>query len=184
MEELVPIFEKEGVQLNIEPHPGGLGRDAASGGRHDPHHRLEERQVPLLRAAHVLFRRRHGRDDPRRGADCSRMSTSPTPTTTRPRRACATSAIRRAREVTIHQHMDIGQGEIDWDVFFSSLAAVGFDGIMTSCVFAWEERADESGRFMREDDAAIRRQILAQSRRRERSRPPRGPDALERRKAT
>jgi myo-inositol catabolism protein IolH len=50
--------------------------------------------------------------------------------------------------VTIHQHLDIGQGEIDWDVFFSSLAASGFDGIMTSCVFAWEERADESGRYM------------------------------------
>jgi myo-inositol catabolism protein IolH len=45
--------------------------------------------------------------------------------------------------------MDIGQGEIDWDVFFSSLAAIGFDGVMTACVFAWEERADESGRFMR-----------------------------------
>ena len=26
---------------------------------------------------------------------------------------------------------------------------VGFDGIMTACVFAWEEKADESGRFMR-----------------------------------
>src|SRR5262249_13824493 len=47
-------------------------------------------------------------------------------------------------KVTIHQHMDIGQGEVNWDQFFSSLAAIGFDGIMTSCVFAWEERADES----------------------------------------
>jgi myo-inositol catabolism protein IolH len=46
--------------------------------------------------------------------------------------------------------MDIGQGEVDWDVFFSSLAAVGFDGIITSCVFGWEERADESGRYMRQ----------------------------------
>ena len=26
---------------------------------------------------------------------------------------------------------------------------VGFDGIMTSCVFAWEDKADESGKFMR-----------------------------------
>jgi myo-inositol catabolism protein IolH len=54
-------------------------------------------------------------------------------------------------EVTIHQHLDIGQGEIDWDAFFSALAAIGFDGIMTACVFAWEERADQSGRFMREE---------------------------------
>jgi myo-inositol catabolism protein IolH len=47
--------------------------------------------------------------------------------------------------------MDIGQGEVNWDVFFSTLAEVGFDGIMTACVFAWEERADESGRFMRKE---------------------------------
>ena len=31
---------------------------------------------------------------------------------------------------------------------------------MTACVFAWEDRADESGRFMRDDDAALRRQVL------------------------
>ena len=47
--------------------------------------------------------------------------------------------------------MDIGQGEVNWDEFFSSLAAVGFDGIATSCAFAWEERADESKRFMRKE---------------------------------
>ena len=48
-------------------------------------------------------------------------------------------------QVTIHQHMDIGQGEVNWDEFFGGLAAVGFDGIVTSCVFTWEERADELG---------------------------------------
>jgi myo-inositol catabolism protein IolH len=53
--------------------------------------------------------------------------------------------------VTIHQHMDIGQGEVNWDEFFGGLAAIGFDGIVTSCVFAWEERADDSGRFMRKE---------------------------------
>jgi sugar phosphate isomerase/epimerase len=44
----------------------------------------------------------------------------------------------------VHQHLDIGQGEVDWDVFFRTLAQVGFDGIATVCVFAWEERARES----------------------------------------
>jgi myo-inositol catabolism protein IolH len=51
----------------------------------------------------------------------------------------------------IHQHLDIGQGEIDWDLFFKTLAEVGFDGIMTACVFAWEERAEDSSRFMRQE---------------------------------
>ena len=44
----------------------------------------------------------------------------------------------------MHQHLDIGQGEADWDEFFGTLARVGFDGIATVCVFAWEERARES----------------------------------------
>jgi len=36
-------------------------------------------------------------------------------------------------------------------VFFRTLHEVGFDGIMTSCVFAWEEHAVESSRFMRQE---------------------------------
>jgi myo-inositol catabolism protein IolH len=47
--------------------------------------------------------------------------------------------------------MDMGQGEINWDVFFSSLAEAGFDGIVTACVFGWEDRADASRRFMRSE---------------------------------
>jgi myo-inositol catabolism protein IolH len=50
----------------------------------------------------------------------------------------------------VHQHLDIGQGEVDWDLFFSTLGRLGFDGIMTACVFAWEERARESCEFMLE----------------------------------
>ena len=46
----------------------------------------------------------------------------------------------------VHQHLDIGQGEVDWDAFFAALQAVGFDGILTTCVFAWEERAIDSAR--------------------------------------
>ena len=51
----------------------------------------------------------------------------------------------------VHQHLDIGQGEVDWDVFFGTLEALEFDGIMTACVFAWEDRAEASSRFMREE---------------------------------
>ena len=50
--------------------------------------------------------------------------------------------------VRVHQHLNIGEGEVDWDALFDALAAVGFDGILTSCVFAWEERAVESSREM------------------------------------
>ena len=47
----------------------------------------------------------------------------------------------------MHQHLDIGQGEVNWELLFRTLAEVEFDGIATVCVFAWEERAEESARF-------------------------------------
>jgi myo-inositol catabolism protein IolH len=50
----------------------------------------------------------------------------------------------------IHQHLDIGQGEVDWDEFFDTLRELRFDGIATICVFAWEERATESSKHMLE----------------------------------
>ena len=37
---------------------------------------------------------------------------------------------------------------------------VGFDGIMTACVFAWEERAEEILALHAQGDAALRRQVL------------------------
>lgn len=47
----------------------------------------------------------------------------------------------------VHQYLNIGEGELDWDVFFKKLNEVGFDGIMTACVFAWEDRAIKSSRI-------------------------------------
>jgi myo-inositol catabolism protein IolH len=51
--------------------------------------------------------------------------------------------------VRVHQHLDIGQGEVDFDALFGGLREIGFDGILTTCVFAWEERAHDSARVMR-----------------------------------
>ena len=63
-------------------------------------------------------------------------------------------------QARVHQHLNIGQGEVPWDDFFGTLAEVGFDGIMTACVFAWEDKADESGTLHALRDAALRRQVL------------------------
>ncbi|MEV6823329.1 hypothetical protein [Amycolatopsis sp. NPDC051102] len=42
-----------------------------------------------------------------------------------------------------HQHRD-------QDAFFGTLRDLEFDGVATVCVFAWEERAVESSKFMLE----------------------------------
>ena len=47
-------------------------------------------------------------------------------------------------DVRTHQHLDLGQGEIDWSEVFEALADAEFNGLITVSVFAWPERALES----------------------------------------
>ena len=47
----------------------------------------------------------------------------------------------------VHQHLSIGDGDVDWEQLFGALGASGFldrdDAIIVSNVFAEDERADE-----------------------------------------
>jgi myo-inositol catabolism protein IolH len=44
-------------------------------------------------------------------------------------------------------------GEVDYDTVFAALAAVEFDGVISSCVFGWEE--DARGVSERQRDKAL-----------------------------
>ena len=146
LEELLPIFEREGVRLVLEPHPDDFVEDGIAGvnlvkginsplvtflycAPHTFHQGGDLAAVmrhagPLLQQVHIADSFDH------RGSSGLRYIVNPPGST-----------------VLVHQHLDIGQGEVDWDLFFRTLAEVGFDGIATVCVFAWEERAADSGRF-------------------------------------
>jgi myo-inositol catabolism protein IolH len=146
MEELLPIFEREGVRLVLEPHPDDFIEDGIAAvdmikginsdlvtflycAPHTFHQGGDLASVikyagPLLTQLHIADSFDH------RGSSGLRYIVNPPGSTAR-----------------IHQHLDIGQGEVDWDLFFRTLAEVNFDGIATVCVFAWEERAEESCRF-------------------------------------
>jgi myo-inositol catabolism protein IolH len=146
MEELLPIFEREGVRLVLEPHPDDFVEEGIAGvnlvkainsplvtflycAPHTFHQGGDLAAVirhagPLLTQVHVADSFDH------RGSSGLRYIVNPPGSTVR-----------------VHQHLDIGQGEVDWDLFFRTLAEVGFDGIATVCVFAWEERAAESCRY-------------------------------------
>jgi myo-inositol catabolism protein IolH len=145
LEELLPIFEREGVRLVLEPHPGDFVEDGVAGvdlvrginsdlvsflycAPHTFHQGGD--LAAVLRHAGPLLTQLHLADTfDHRGSSGLRYIVNP-----------PGSAAR------VHQHLDIGQGEVDWDLFFRTLAEVGFDGIATVCVFAWEERADDSAR--------------------------------------
>jgi myo-inositol catabolism protein IolH len=149
MEELLPVFEREGVQLRLEPHPDDFVEDGRAAvdlirGINSPlvtflycaPHTFHmggdisgvmEYAGDLLTHLHVADSYDH------RGSSGLRYIVNPPGSTVR-----------------VHQHLDIGQGEVDWDEFFGTLGRLRFDGIMTVCVFAWEERARESAIYMRE----------------------------------
>ena len=149
LEELLPIFEREGIHLNLEAHPDDFiehndaavdlvrGIDSPGVGYlycvpHTFHlgddiAAMIEYAAPVLAQVHVADVFNH------RASSGLRYIVNPPGSTAR-----------------VHQHLDIGQGEVDWDACFAALRRVRFDGILTACVFAWEERAVDSSRFMLE----------------------------------
>jgi myo-inositol catabolism protein IolH len=150
MDELVPIFEKEGINLHIEPHPEDFVETFHPAV--DMIRMINSKNVKFLYCSpHTFYF----------GDDMAAMIREAAPVLAHVHVADtfnhkASSGLRYivnppGSTARVHQHMDIGQGEIDWDVFFGTLAEVGFDGVMTSCVFAWEERAEDSSRFMRQE---------------------------------
>ncbi|WP_311768829.1 TIM barrel protein [Mobiluncus mulieris] len=46
-------------------------------------------------------------------------------------------------DARVHQHNELGQGEVNWEMLFTALREVGFDGVFSVCIFGWHEWADE-----------------------------------------
>ncbi|MCK4151595.1 sugar phosphate isomerase/epimerase family protein [Ralstonia pseudosolanacearum] len=149
MDELLPMFEREGITLSVEPHPEdwieqmqpavdivkNIGSKALKLSYIAPHtfYYGDDMAAMIREAAPVLAHVRVADTFDHRKSSQLRYIVNPPGST----------------HIRVHQHLDIGQGEIDWDVFFGALGEVGFDGVMSSCVFAWEDRAEASSRFMR-----------------------------------
>lgn len=157
MDELLPLFEREGIRLALEPHPDDFvenGHDAVNlirGINHPgvsflycaPHTFHIGNDAPgIIKHAGDLLTHVHLADAfDHTASSGNRYILNPPGTPAR-----------------IHQHLDIGQGEVDWEAFFGTLRELDFDGVATACVFAWEERAKESSAFMLD---RIRKELAA-----------------------
>jgi myo-inositol catabolism protein IolH len=151
MDELLPIFEREGITLSVEPHPEDWIETMQPAA--DIVKNIASRALKLSYIApHTFYY----------GDDMAALIQEAAPVLAHVRVADTfnhkkSSQLRYivnppgSNQVRVHQHLDMGQGEIDWDVFFKTLAEVKFDGVLSACVFAWEERANESSRFMRSE---------------------------------
>ncbi len=150
MDELVPILEREGIKLHIEPHPEDWVETL-------------QPSVDLIRTVNspnvkFLYCTPHtfyfGDDTVAMLKECADLLAHVHIADTFNHKA--SSGLRYiinppGSAARVHQHLNIGQGEVPWDDFYRTLGEIGFDGIMTACVFAWEEKADESGIFMRSE---------------------------------
>lgn len=151
IDELLPIVEREGITLSVEPHPEdwieamqpacdivkNIGSQALKLSYIAPHtfYYGDDMAAMIREAAPVLAHVRVADTFNHKKSSQLRYIVNPPGST----------------QMRVHQHLDMGQGEIDWDVFFGTLASVRFNGVLSACVFAWEERADDSSRFMRSE---------------------------------
>ncbi len=152
MEELLPVFEREGIALVLEPHPDdfiedgldavgmvrGLNRDWIGFLYCTPHafHQGHD-AATIIGAAAEKVRYVHLADAfDHTASNGLRYITNPP-----------------GNPVRVHQHMEMGRGEVDFDAVFAALAAVGFDGVVSSCVFGFEE--DARGISERQRDQAV-----------------------------
>lgn len=152
MDELLPIVEREGLELILEPHPDdfiedgldavgmvrGLNRDWI-GFLYCTPHAFHQRHSPaeVIAAAGEKVRYVHLADAfDHTACQGLRYITNPP-----------------GNSVRVHQHMEMGRGEVDYDAVFAALAAVGFDGVISSCVFGFEE--DARGISERQRDTAL-----------------------------
>jgi len=148
IEELLPVFERESIRLTLEPHPDDFieeGYEAINMIRG-----INHPQVSYLYCAPHTFH--HGDDAPGLIKHAGDLLTNVHLADTFDH--TASSGLRYiinppGSTARIHQHLDIGQGEVDFDALFGALRDNNFDGTLTSCVFAWEDRARDSSRFMR-----------------------------------
>jgi len=154
MDELIPVFEREGLRLVLEPHPDdfiedghaavnfvrGLNRDWISFLYCTPHtFHQGNNATGIIQSAGEKVTYVHLADTlDHTASNGLRYIVNPPGSTVR-----------------VHQHAEIGRGEVDFDEVFAALASVGFDGVLSSCVFGWEEQAAEISVRQREKATAL-----------------------------
>ena len=150
MDVLVPILEREGLTLSVEPHPEDwveeispaidiiktINSKAVKASYISPHsfYYGDDLAESIRQTQGELVHARVADTFNHKASSQLRYIVNPPGSTAR-----------------VHQHLNMGEGEIDWGVFFKTLHEIGFDGVLSSCVFAWEENAEASSKFMREE---------------------------------
>ncbi|AJW80727.1 sugar phosphate isomerase/epimerase family protein [Clavibacter michiganensis] len=150
MEELVPMLEREGITMNFDPHPDDFVEDGLEAMR--VLRGINSAQVGFVLVGSHIFHL---------GGNVEEISTAAGP---RLKAVFAADSFDHHRShglryisnppgnaARVHQHLRIGDGDVDWSGMFAALRRNGFfdreESILVSNVFAEDESADVTSRF-------------------------------------
>ena len=150
MEELVPVFEREGIHVAIDPHPDDFVEEGLAAWRV-----IRGVNSPNLGFVYVAAHTFHMKDDPAEimAAAGERLRVVHVADTMDHHASHGLRYITNppGNPVRVHQHLKIGDGDVDWQEFFGGLAQNGFldrpETVMVSSVFAENENAPEVSRY-------------------------------------
>lgn len=161
MEELLPTLEREGIRVNIDPHPDDFVEDGLDAVRII--RGLDSERVGFVYVGSHTF---HYGNDPKGilSAAGSQLGAVYAADTFDHRRSHGLRYITNppGNPARVHQHLRIGDGDVDWNELFGSLEMTGFlereDALIVSNVFAEDESWEEVSRFQL---AAIESQVAS-----------------------
>jgi myo-inositol catabolism protein IolH len=153
MEELLPLIETEGLHLNFDPHPDDFVEDGLEAWRI-----LRGLDSPAVGFVYVASHTFHYGD---RASTLlaevgERLGAVYAADTFDHRRSHGLRYITNppGNPARVHQHLRIGDGDVDWAALFEVLRSTGYlarpDALIVSNVFAEDERADEVSRYQLE----------------------------------
>ncbi|MDR1187865.1 MAG: sugar phosphate isomerase/epimerase [Bifidobacteriaceae bacterium] len=161
MEELLPIIEREGLDVRIDPHPGDFVEDGLEALRII--RSLGSANIGFVYVACHQFHEGHPQAEVMRAAG-DKLRLVHLADTYDHRRSHGLRYIQNPPDTTarVHQHLRIGDGDVDWDSYFGLLAELGFldrpDTVMVSSVFAEDESARATSEYQL---AQITRRVAA-----------------------
>lgn len=153
MEELLPLIEKEGIKLFIDPHPDDFVEDGLQAWR--VIRGLNSKHVGMVYVASHTFHMGGNALEIMRAAG-SRIGITHISDTMDHKRSHGLRYITNppGNSVRVHQHLRMGDGDVNWGEFFAGLKEIGYldnpNSIMCSSVFAENERNSETAIYQRE----------------------------------
>jgi len=163
MEELLPLIEKSGVKVFIDPHPDDFVEDGLAAWR--VIRGINSKSIGMVYVASHTF---HMGNQPEAilEAASGRVGIVHISDTMDHRASHGLRYITNppGNAVRVHQHLRVGQGDVDFNRMFSALKLNGFldnpDSIMCSSVFAENETNLETAKYQLE---SIRQLVAAHS---------------------